>query len=316
MPGDLLAGVAGWTEGSMSSMELQLPPSRYDYGGDEFVFVELDQAMSLRVNLKAMAITQQLRTEHLPGVLEICPSNASYMIRIDPDLIHPDDLIAELRRIEAEVGDLSEDFVLPTRVVDVPVLYDDPWTHETLLRFRDRHQDPEATDLEYAARVNGYSSVGAFIEAHSGAPYLVTMVGFVPGLPWCFQMVPQERQIEVPKYVRPRTDTPERAVGHGGAFAVIYPVRGAGGYQLFGIAPAPIFDPQQRLPDFAESIVFPKPGDIFRYRATDRDEYDRVRAEVDAGTFRYRARPVQFHPARFLADPDAVNRELLEVLYS
>ena len=36
----------------------------------------------------------------------------------------------------------------------------------------------------------------------------MTMIGFVPGLPWCYQLVPPEEQIEVPKYVRPRTYTP------------------------------------------------------------------------------------------------------------
>lgn len=64
---------------------VELPPARYSYGGDEFVFVELDQEMSLAVYLKAMAITRRLRGERLPGVLEICPSNASYLVRIDPD---------------------------------------------------------------------------------------------------------------------------------------------------------------------------------------------------------------------------------------
>ena len=44
---------------------------------------------------------------------------------------------------------------LQTRIVEIPVLYNDPWTNETQMRFRDRHQDPNSTDLEYAARVNG-----------------------------------------------------------------------------------------------------------------------------------------------------------------
>ena len=35
---------------------------------------------------------------------------------------------------------------------------------------------------------------------------------------------------------------------HGGCFSCIYSVRGAGGYQMFGITPAPIFDPAQRVP--------------------------------------------------------------------
>ncbi|MFF5991244.1 5-oxoprolinase subunit B family protein [Prauserella flavalba] len=299
----------------MAATTLALPPARYEYGGDEFVFVEIDQAMSLEANFKAMTITGALRERRLDGVLDICPSNASYLIRVDPERLHPAELVDQLRSLEASATELTADQVLSTRVVDVPVLYDDPWTRETLLRFRDRHQDPGATDLEYAARLNGFDGVPQLVEALSGAPYIVTMLGFVPGLPFCYQMVPRDRQIEVPKYIRPRTDTPERAFGYGGAFAVVYPVRGAGGYQLFGMAPAPVFDLSQTLPDFAESIVFPKAGDIVRYRAIDQAEFDQVRREVEAKTFRYRIREFEFRPGDFLADPDAVNNELLEVLY-
>ncbi|TQN28459.1 urea carboxylase [Haloactinospora alba] len=299
----------------MTTTAVTLPPARYEFGADEFVFVEIDQAMSLEANFKAMAITSALREEGLDGIVDICPSNASYMIRVDPERLHPKELVAELQRLERSQSEVAADRTLRTRVVDVPVLYDDPWTRETVLRFRDRHQDPEATDLEYAARINGFSSVERLTEALSGAPFIVTMLGFVPGLPFSYQMVPRERQIEVPKYVRPRTDTPERSFGYGGAFAVVYPVRGAGGYQLFGIAPAPVFDAEQRLPDFASGVVFPRPGDILRYRAIDTAEYERLRSEVDAGTFRYRIREAEFRPAEFLSDPDGVNRDLLEVLY-
>ncbi|GAB3693350.1 allophanate hydrolase subunit 1 [Saccharopolyspora tripterygii] len=299
----------------MTVMEVQLPPARYEFGGDEFIFVEIDREMSLEANLKAMAITGALRRENIDGVIDICPSNASYLVRLDPDRLHPAELVEELRRLERTAGELRSDDAVNTRIVDVPVLFDDPWTRETLMRFRDRHQDPEVTDLEYAARINGFGSVAALIDSITAAPFLVTMLGFVPGLPFCYQMVPRDRQIQVPKYVRPRTDTPERAFGYGGAFSVVYPVRGAGGYQLFGIAPAPVFDLAQRLPDFADDIAFPRPSDILRYRSIDRDEYDRTRAEVEAGSFRYRIREAQLVPAELLADADAVNGRLLEVLY-
>lgn len=292
-----------------------LPPARYEYGGDEFVFVELDRVMSLEANFKAMEITAALRERKWDGVVDVCPSNASYMIRLDPEKLHPDDVISELRRLEDSVGDLSSDHVMPTRVVDVPVLFNDPWTHETLMRFREHHQDPQGTDLEYAARINGFDSPEGLVRAIDAAPFIVTMLGFVPGLPFCYQLVPRDQQIEVPKYVRPRTDTPERAFGYGGAFSVVYPVRGAGGYQLFGIAPAPVFDSAQTLPDFADGIAFPRPGDILRYRSIDRAEYDELRREVEAGTFRYRIREFEFSPAAVLADPARVNRSLLEVLY-
>jgi urea carboxylase len=299
----------------MTSTEQQRrPEARYSYGGDEFVFVELSEAMSLRSNFRAMAITNRLREENIEGITDICPSNASYMIRLDPDILHPDDLIGRLKELDEEAGDATS-FELQTRVVDVPVMMEDPWTHETLMRFRDRHQDPNATDLEYSARINGYANKDDFIAALLGSPWLVTMVGFVPGLPWCYQLVPPEEQIEVPKYVRPRTDTPERAFGFGGGFAVIYSVRGAGGYQLYGLAPAPVLDVQQRLGDFEDSIVFPKPGDIWNYRGIDREEFDRIRGQVEDGSWEYRIRPFTFHPDRSLEDPHAYNKEILGVLY-
>lgn len=293
----------------------RLPPARYEYGGDEFVFVELDQEMSIEANFKAMMITTALADRELDGIVDICPSNASYLIRIDPDVLSPHDLVVVLRELEGEAGEVPDDYVLTTRIVDVPVLFDDPWTHDALMRFRDRHQDPDSTDLEYGARVNGFDTVQAFVDHLSGNPWLVTMLGFVPGLPFCYQLEPRERQVQVPKYVRPRTFTPERAFGIGGAFSVIYPVQGAGGYQLYGISPVPVLDVRQDHPDFAHSIVFPKVGDIWRYRSIDRDEYDQTRAAVENGEFRYRQREVEFSPSAFLADPQAVNDRLLEVLY-
>lgn len=287
--------------------------ARYSFGGDEHVFVEISDAMSLPAFFKGMAICTELQKRAIPGVTEICPANASYLVRFDPDVISPDQMLATLQAIEAEVGDAELD--LPTRIVEIPVLYNDPWTHETQMRFRERHQDPSSTDIEYAARINGHASVEAFIAAHSGAPWFVSMVGFVAGLPFLFQMVDRAQQIEVPKYLRPRTDTPKHTLGHGGCFSCIYSVRGAGGYQMFGITPAPIFDPAQSLAYLKDFMVFFKPADIVKWKPIDRAQYDRHLAEVEAGTFDLRIRPVSFSLKRFLADPAACNRDLLEVLH-
>ena len=288
--------------------------TRYEYGGDEFIFVELSEAMSLEVNFQAMAITEKLREMNLPGIIDICPSNASYMVRFEPDDIHPDTLIAKLKELETTVS--IDDFEISARIVDVPILFDDPWTHEALMRFRDRHQDPTSTDLEYAARINGFDSKEALIKAITDYPYLVSMIGFVPGLPWCYQMVPREQQIEVPKYVRPRTFTPERAFGFGGAFAVIYPVQGAGGYQLFGVAAAPIFDKEQRTYDFQDAITFPRQGDIFRYRSVTLEEYNEIRKTVEDGTFRYLTKDITFTPKTVLDDPQGFSEDVLRRLYA
>ncbi len=286
---------------------------RYSFGGDEHVFAEIGEEMSLEAFFKGMAICTALEKRRIPGVSEICPSNASYLVRFDPDVIHPDKMLGTLKEIEAEIGDAELD--LATRVIEIPVLYNDPWTHETLMRFRERHQDPNSTDLEYGARINGYKSVDEFIAAHSGAPWFVSMVGFVAGLPFLFQMVEREKQIEVPKYLRPRTDTPKLTVGHGGCFTAIYSVRGAGGYQLFGITPAPIYDPAQGLPYLKDFMVFFRPGDIVKWKSITREEYDRDVKAVEAGTFDLTVRPVTFSLKAFHADPGGYSRQLVEVLH-
>ena len=287
--------------------------ARYSFGGDEHLFVEIDEEMSLPAFFKGMAICNELRRRQVPCVTEICPANAAYLVRFDPDVILPEEVQKTLEEIEEELRD--SDLTLQTRIVEIPVLYNDPWTHETQMRFRERHQDPSSTDIEYAARINQFPSVDEFIAAHSGAPWFVSMVGFVAGLPFLFQMVERARQIEVPKYLSPRTDTPKLTLGHGGCFSCIYSVRGAGGYQMFGVTPAPIFDPLQKLPYMKDLMVFFRPGDIVKWKPIDREEYDRTIAQVEQGSYDLRSRPVTFSLKDFLADPDGYNQQLLKVLY-
>ncbi|WP_434356038.1 carboxyltransferase domain-containing protein [Parasalinivibrio latis] len=286
--------------------------TRYSFGGDEHLFVEVDEEMSLAAFFKALSMTETLKTRQLDGITEICPANASFQVKFNPDILPPDDLLATLQDIEKTAGEGKQE--IDTRVIEVPVFYRDPWTQETLMRFRERHQTPDKTDLEFAAEINGYPSVDAFIDAHAGSPWFVTMVGFVSGLPFMYQMVERARQIQVPKYLRPRTDTPKHTVGYGGCFSCIYSVRGAGGYQMFGITPLTIFDPQQEISYLRDFMVFFKPGDIVKFMPVDREEFDRVSEAVESGSYQPRIHPVRFSLDDFEADPSAYNTEMLEVL--
>jgi urea carboxylase len=284
----------------------------YTFGGDEWIVVQLDEAMSVGVNARAQAITRHLAELDVDGVIDICPANAAYMIRIDPDVVDPRKMVEQLQEIEAEVGDAADEH-LKTRLIEIPVFFQDEWTHATLMRFRDRHQTPDKTDIEFAAERNGYPSAQAFIDAICGAPFIVSMTGFVPDLAWDYQLVPEDRQIEVPKYARPRTDTPALAFSWGGAFAAIYPVQGAGGYQLLGICPAPVIDLSQTLPDFKENQFLHRAGDLHRYRPIEREEYDATRAKVNEGTYAYAIGEVEFVPGRYFEDPEGTSRALMEM---
>ena len=71
--------------------------SRYSWGADEHLFVELAEEMSLQANFRAMAIATKLRERRPDGLLDICPANASYQVRFDPDVLAPADLESLLR---------------------------------------------------------------------------------------------------------------------------------------------------------------------------------------------------------------------------
>lgn len=286
--------------------------TRYSYGGDEHIFVEMDEEMSLDAFFKSLGMSHAAQAANIDGVREICPANASFQVRYDPDVIAPEDMMAKLKDLEAQAETAEKR--LETRIIEVPVYYQDPWTHECVMRFRERHQDPSGTDLDYAARINGYENAEAFIEAHHSAPWFVSMVGFVSGLPFLYQLVEREKQLQVPKYLKPRTDTPKQTVGYGGCFSCVYSVRGAGGYQMFGITPMTIFDPDQKVSYLRDFMVFFKPGDIVKWKPIDRAEYDRIVQAIEDGTYTPRIANVTFDLEDFNADMDGTNAKLMEAL--
>ena len=138
--------------------------TRYSHGGDEHIYVEIDDEMSLDAFFKSLSMSNAVRDAKIDGVTEICPANASFQVRFDPDIIAPEEMMSQVKALEAKAS--GADKRMNSRIIEIPVFYQDPWTHETLMRFRERHQDPSGTDLDYAARINGYDSAEDFITAH------------------------------------------------------------------------------------------------------------------------------------------------------
>src|ERR1700722_20934136 len=99
--------------------------ARYACGGDEHLFAEVAEEMSLEAFFKSFAMTNAVRESRIKGVTEICPANASFLVKYDPDVIAPDDLLAELKALEARAD--KAEAILKTRIIEVPVFYNDPW---------------------------------------------------------------------------------------------------------------------------------------------------------------------------------------------
>ncbi len=288
--------------------------TRYTYGGEEFILVELAEEMSLETNFRVQEITKAVERAEVNGIIDVCPANVSYLVRFNPDMIGADEVTALLKQTEQEhLARRIQPF--STRVIDMPVLFNDPWTHEVVMKFRDRVQEPDLTDLEYLTKVNNLPSTDVFVAELTSTPSICTLTGFLPGVVWSHQLVTRTRQLQGPKYLWPRTETPDRAFALGGAYPAIYPAPTAGGYPIFGRAAPPVYDSNQRLADFKDNAALVRLGDIYNYRPIDRAEYDEIRREVDAGTFRYLTKPFEFEPTAFFANPEQYCTDLVEVLY-
>ena len=73
--------------------------TRYSFGVDEHIFVEVDEEMLLEAFFKSLSMTNAVRESQIKGVTEICSANASFQIKFDPDRISPGYMLAELKRV-------------------------------------------------------------------------------------------------------------------------------------------------------------------------------------------------------------------------
>ncbi len=145
-------------------------------------------------------------------------------------------MVELLARAEDELPAL-DDVAVDSRVVHLPLSWDDPATREAIDTYMRVVRDDAPWcpwNIEFIRRVNGLDDVDAVREIVFDAEYLVLGLGDVYlGAPVAVPVDPRHRLVTT-KYNPARTWTPENAVGIGGAYLCIYGMEGPGGYQFVG----------------------------------------------------------------------------------
>ena len=253
-------------------------------GGDRNLLMYLGDEMSFDLNFLVHSVARRIRDAEVSGLIELIPEMASILVSYDPNRIAYGDLIKELTAIYGALGE-TEGLELDSRVFYVPILYFDPWTAECVEDYRANLADKEF-DVEMVIRLNELEGREQFVWVHSGTEYWVAALGFWPGLCSLLPLDPRSR-MNAPKYNPPRTWTPKGTIGIGGAITCIYPDRTPGGYQIFARSPMPIWDRDQRLAAFKDSLALFLPGDRVRFVPIDRAEYDYIDAKVAEGSYKH-----------------------------
>jgi len=138
------------------------------------------------------------------------------------------------------------------------------------MRFRERHQDPNGTDLEYCG--THQQSRPASIRSsrpHSSAPWFVSMSASSPACLSCIRWSSDSGRSRH-QNICARAPTRQNSRSAWRLLQLHLFGARAGGYQMFGITPMPIYDPNQKISYLRTSCACSKPGDIVKWKPIDR----------------------------------------------
>jgi KipI family sensor histidine kinase inhibitor len=258
--------------------------------GDCYLAVEFGDEADLLLNFRVLALADALQRAAIPGVIEIIPSFRELGIvfdRFETDHNALRDVVASIQKTVADVQKL------PSRLVELPVWYDDPWSADLAKRFNVQK------NIDFVAEANGIT-VDEVINRHTGTDYWVVCVGFTPG---CYFSIPLDasKWLKSPKYKTPRSYTPARLIALAGFSTGAYPVASPGGYQVIGRLAVNIYEPNSKSSAFPDDGVLLQAGDRLRYYNVGALEYDDIWNAAQDGTFKYRITQEEFDVAGYLA---------------
>jgi urea carboxylase len=205
--------------------------------GDRFLLVELgEMTLDLTLRLRVQALEQWVGEQVRDGVVDTTAGVRSLLVQVDGDRLTVRGAADALRRGVGEIGDV-ERRPFASRIVHLPLSWDDPSTREAIERYMHgvRADAPWCPwNIEFIRRINGLDTVDDVRRTVFDASYLVLGLGDVYlGAPVATPLDPRHRLVTT-KYNPARTWTPENAVGIGGAYLCIYGMEGPGGYQFVG----------------------------------------------------------------------------------
>jgi KipI family sensor histidine kinase inhibitor len=210
---------------------------------------EIDEGVSAKVRAARLVIDE----EHIGGIVEIVPTYCSLYIFYDPLRVETEELV---RKLEAAIARSADAELPPPRVIETPVVYGGEY----------------GPDLEDVAKLHGITPEEA-IGIHSSKDYLVYMLGFTPGFPFCGSV---DDAIATPRKKDPRVKIPPGSVGIAGKQTGVYAIASPGGWQLIGRTYRRFFDPSRAEP------IGVRAGDYIRFVPVTPEEFEANRAEIDA----------------------------------
>ena len=235
--------------------------ARFLPAGDKAIAVELGDSISAVTNRRVRDLLETIESQDISGVMDLVPSYRSLLVYYDPLRVSLPQLTEQLSALEQNLDPVA---LHAPEVVEIPTLYGMEY----------------GPDLAHVAEHNGLTPE-EIIRIHSGADYLVYMMGFTPGFPYLGGM---SERIATPRLRTPRIVIPAGSVGIAEQQTGVYPIESPGGWQLIGRTPVQLFDPLKDPPVIVEA------GDFIRFVPITETTYYVIQQQVQVGSYQLTTR--------------------------
>lgn len=231
-------------------MTIEILPS-----GDTAFSVQFGDRIDRDLSARVLRLHELIRLKKPQGIVETVPTFRSLLVHYDPLRTSQAELVSAIRPMLDQPGETGSGGA----VCRLPVCYDPSF----------------GIDLPVLSQLTGLSPE-EIVSVHSATRHYVYMVGFAPGHPYMGDL---PESLTVPRREDPRMEVGAGMVATAVGMTVIYPFASPSGWHIVGRTPVPIFDPNRKPP------VLLTAGDTVLCQPIGREEYDRIREDVDAGRF-------------------------------
>ena len=217
---------------------------RIEIAGENALIIYFGEDTDPHTSAKVQQATTILETEMADKLIDMVPSYASLLVIYDLLACDHLEMHAMLQNILMQLESAQQ-------------------TEGTLITLPAYYSTESGPDLEnLAQRAN--LSIDEVIQIHSQTEYRVYAIGFAPGFAYLGEVDPR---IAAPRLSTPRQKVPKGSVAIADQQTAVYPTVSPGGWNLIGLCPTPMFDPNKK-PTMPVQV-----GDRIRFEPISRAQY-------------------------------------------